>query len=250
MSRSILNQTITRSDRLKQLKSRERGYFDMEFIRALPPETRNRCIELLDVSQGQVRQDLFALSQLDFKHNGFFLEFGATDGVQHNNTYLMETQFGWQGILSEPARGWHTSLNSNRNCIIDTRCVWKVSGETIQFTEAPRGANSSISAFTSSKRKLRGVNYPVETVSLNDLLDHHNAPDIIDYVSVDTEGSEFEILNAFDFNNRSFRVLNVEHNFAPQRDDLFKLLTSHGYKRVLESVSRFDDWYIQPDLLA
>ncbi|SHJ25183.1 methyltransferase, FkbM family [Shimia gijangensis] len=249
MSKSILNQTITKSDRLKQLKERERGYFDLEFIRAMPPEVRNQCIDLLDQSQSQVRQDLFALAQLNFKRNGFFLEFGATDGLAHNNSFLMECQFGWNGILSEPARGWHDALKSRRKCIIDTRCVWKLTGESIQFTEAPRGENSSISAFSNSKRKLRGQNYSVESVSLNDLLDQHNAPDILDYVSIDTEGSEFEILNAFDFKSRAFRVLNVEHNFAPQREDLFRLLTSHGYKRVLEPVSRFDDWYIRPDLL-
>lgn len=250
MSRSFFNQTITKNDRLMLLKQRERGYFDLEFLKAMPAEARNQCFDLLDQSQGQLRQDLFALVQLNFKKNGFFLEFGATDGVQHNNSHLMESQFGWQGILSEPARGWHQDLKSNRKCVIDTRCVWKASGETIQFTEAPRGANSSISAFTSSKRKIRGRNYSVETVSLNDLLEKHEAPKIIDYASIDTEGSEFEILNAFDFKARSFRVLNVEHNFAPQREDLFKLLTSHGYKRVLEPISRFDDWYIQPDLLG
>ena len=245
MANALTNATITRKDRLAELKIRERGYFDLEFIKAMNPDQRNRCLDLLDKSRSQLRQDLFALARVDFQTGGFFLEFGATDGVELNNTWLMEKEFGWTGILAEPARGWHDDLKATRGCTIDTRCVWKTSGDKLQFTEAPRGENSAISSFVKPSRKLRGQSYTVETISLNDLLDQHAAPKVIDYASIDTEGSEFDILNAFDFDRHSFRVMSVEHNFAPQREDIFKLLTSHGYARVLENVSRFDDWYVK-----
>ncbi|MCF6231547.1 MAG: FkbM family methyltransferase [Rhodobacteraceae bacterium] len=245
MANLLTNTTITRKDRLAVLKVRERGYFDLEFIKAMNPDQRNRCLDLLDKSRSQLRQDLFALTQVDFQTGGFFLEFGATDGVELNNTWLMEKEFGWTGILAEPARGWHDDLKANRDCTIDTRCVWKTSGDTLQFTEAPRGENSAISSFVKPSRKLRGQSYEVETISLNDLLEQHDAPKVIDYASIDTEGSEFDILNAFDFDRHSFRVMSIEHNFAGQREDIFKLLTAHGYTRVLENVSRFDDWYVK-----
>lgn len=246
LSNTFSNTTIARKDRIEQLKVRERGYFDLQFIRAMAPELRNDCIDLLDVSRSQLRQDIFALSQVGFKRDGFFVEFGATDGVDLNNSWLMETQYGWNGILAEPARGWHTDLKANRGCIIDTRCVWKASGEKLSFTEAPRGENSAISSFVKTSRKLRGQQYDVETISLNDLLMAHDAPEVIDFASIDTEGSEFDILNAFDFDRWSFRVMAIEHNFAPQRDDIHALLTSKGYARVHEDVSRFDDWYVKP----
>lgn len=245
MSHLISNTTITRKDRLHQLKERERGYFDLQFIRAMDPGHRNRCIDLLDRSRSQLRQDLFALAQVDFRADGFFVEFGATDGVDLNNTWLMEADFGWTGILAEPARGWQQDLRTNRTCAIDTRCVWNATGETLRFTEAPRGENSAISSFVKTSRKLRGTSYDVETISLNDLLEQQNAPQVIDYMSVDTEGSEFDILGAVDFDRWSFRVMTVEHNFAPQREDIHALLTSKGYARVHESVSRFDDWYVK-----
>lgn len=245
MSHLISNTTITRKDRLHQLKVRERGYFDLEFIKAMNPDQRNRCIDLLEASRSQLRQDLFALSRVDFKEGGFFVEFGATDGVELNNSWLMEKQFGWQGILAEPARGWHEDLKRNRDCIIETRCVWRATGETLQVTEAPRGENSAISTFVKPTRKLRGQSYDVETISLNDLLEQHNAPEVIDYISVDTEGSEFDILNNVDFDRWSFRVMTVEHNHAPQRADIHKLLTEKGYTRILEPISRFDDWYVK-----
>ncbi len=245
MSQIFSNTTIARKDRLQQLKARERGYFDLEFIKAMAPDQRNRCLDLLDRSHSQLRQDLFALARVDFKQGGFFVEFGATDGVDLNNTWLMEKDFGWSGILAEPARGWHDDLKANRSCTIDTRCVWRASGENLSFTEAPRGENSAISSFVKPSRKLRGQSYEVETISLGDLLAAHDAPDVIDYVSIDTEGSEFDILKALDFDRWSFRVMTVEHNFAPQRDDIHRLLTGKGYTRVLEQASRFDDWYVK-----
>jgi FkbM family methyltransferase len=247
LSHLLSKTTLVRSERLKQLKEREAAYFDLEFIKAMDPAQHSACIDLLEQSFSQIHQDIFALAQLDFKTDGFFVEFGATNGVEHSNSKLMESKFGWSGILAEPAKSWHEALKSNRKAAIDTRCVWNVSGETVQFTETPRKVNSSISTFVKTKRKIRGHSYNVETVSLNDLLEHHNAPSVIDFISLDTEGSEFDILNAVDFDKWSFRVMTVEHNHEPQQADVFKLLTSKGYSRVFEGISRFDDWYVKQD---
>lgn len=246
MRKSFHNVTLTDKSRLKELKTREKAFFDIAFLKALSPELRSPCIDLLDASNAQLRQDIFVAAMTGFKRGGYFVEFGATDGVGLNNTHMLEAELGWTGILAEPARGWHADLKRNRECTIETRCVWRASGETIRFTEAPRGENSGISSYVSTTRKLRGNSYDVTTISLNDMLAEHDAPQVIDYMSVDTEGSEFEILNALDFDRWSFRVLTVEHNFAPQRADIHALLTSKGYRRVFEEISNFDDWYLGP----
>jgi FkbM family methyltransferase len=93
--------------------------------------------------------------------------------------------------------------------------------------------------------RIAGKMYEVKTISLRDLLIKHQAPKHIDYLSIDTEGSEFEILNAFDFNEFRIGIITVEHNFTPQRDLIFALLSNHGYKRVYESISQWDDWYVK-----
>lgn len=80
---------------------------------------------------------------------------------------------------------------------------------------------------------------------MNDLLIKHKAPKYIDYLSIDVEGSEYEILNAFDFNLYSIGVITVEHNFSAQREKIFTLLTSKGYKRKYENLSYWDDWYVK-----
>jgi hypothetical protein len=76
------------------------------------------------------------------------------------------------------------------------------------------------------------------------VLNYHNAPKHIDFLSVDTEGSEFEILNAFDFSQHSFGASCVEHNFSGNRERVTALLLSNGYCLVYQNLSDFDDWII------
>ena len=49
------------------------------------------------------------------------------------------------------------------------------------------------------KKGKKGKKYRIKTISLEDLLLKYNAPVVIDYLSMDTEGSEYEILSAFNF---------------------------------------------------
>lgn len=197
---------------------------------------------------GQLRQDLVALFLADFRRDGYFVEFGATNGVKLSNSYLLERDHGWRGIVAEPAVDWHRKLRKARSCIIDTRCVWRTSGETLTFHVARAKTLSTIAEFSDGdqhagkRREHRAIE--VETVTLNDLLAEHGAPAHVDYLSVDTEGSEFEILSAFDFSRHSFGFLSVEHNFTAQRAAIHALLERNGYRRILADVSQFDDWYV------
>ena len=88
----------------------------------------------------------------------------------------------------------------------------------------------------------------VPTVSLGDLLDRHGAPERIDYISVDTEGAERAILEAFDFSRRRVLLWTVEHNFTPERAAVHALMERHGNVRRFPEFSRFDDWYAHRDL--
>jgi FkbM family methyltransferase len=207
------------------------------------------CRRYLSESQSQLFQDAFVLSELGEKTDGFFVEFGATDGVLLSNTHLLETRFGWRGVLAEPARIWCDRLAANRACAIDLRCVAAASGGEITFNETTSPELSTIDRFSSgdqhADKRSAGARYQVQTVSLNDLLKEHGAPHDIDYLSVDTEGSELEILSAFDFDAFRPRIVTVEHNHVEQtRVGLHALLTAKGYTRKLEAFSAFDDWYV------
>lgn len=222
---------------------------DMNLLQILPKQNISQIIGLLDKSKSQLRQDIFVLSQLNFKRNGFFVEFGATNGIDLSNTYLLENFFNWSGILAEPAKCWHKDLEFNRKCYIEHNCVWSDSNSTLTFNEVSTAELSTIDLFSNndshSKIRQNGKHYQVSTISLNDLLEKYKAPSIIDYLSIDTEGSEYQILEKLDFNKYSFNVITCEHNNTPMREKIFLLLTQNGYTRKYEEISKWDDWYIR-----
>ena len=70
-------------------------------------------------SNAQYLQDLVALwvkGKQDTKTPGFFIEFGAADGVIGSNSLLLENEFAWDGVLAEPAKVFHKALATNRKC--------------------------------------------------------------------------------------------------------------------------------------
>lgn len=228
-------------------------------LRESVAEANKQTIALLDFvlesngcsaekSKAQLKQDVVALIVNRFKNGGYFVEFGATNGVDLSNTFLLEREFGWNGILAEPSPAWHRDLEKNRRCIIDQRCVWRATGESIEFDIVAEGALSTISLFSQSDlhaaTRACATKTIVETITLLDLLSTHNAPQVVDYLSVDTEGSEYEILSAFDFNRYKFNFISVEHNFTANREKISDLLMKNGYRRVLEHLSQWDDWYV------
>ena len=205
--------------------------------------------EHLHVSQSQILQDLFVLYELQGKRNGYFVEFGATNGIDCSNSFVLEKHYGWSGILAEPGKVWHAQLRANRKNAIDTRCVWNETGHRLEFNEVHEPELSTINTYSHTDRyresRARGSKYEVETVTLNELLRAHGAPSHIDYLSIDTEGSEYDILSNFDFVKYDIRVITCEHNYTEAREKIFKLLSAKGYVRKFELFSQVDDWYVR-----
>ena len=208
------------------------------------------CMANAPNSTAQLFQDLLPLFLLRPKQPGFFVEFGATDGVFLSNTLLLESKFQWNGILAEPAQKFHAGLRANRKAALDFRCVWSETGRQMPFHEAEDGELSTLDGFGEtdhhSALRAKGRKYAVESVSLNDLLKSHNAPRKIDYLSMDTEGSELEILKAFDFSAYDVSILTIEHNFLPDyRAAIHSWMSAAGYDRIFENLSAWDDWYVK-----
>lgn len=245
----VLSRAITRHANFEKLIRNCNIDHHIELLLSLPSEHASQLLQLLVKSKSQFGQELFVLSDLNFKKKGYFVEFGATDGIDKSNTYLLEKEFGWNGILAEPAKCWHHNLRANRNCHIETDCVWLDSNSVLTFNEVDAAGFSTINTYSStdmhSQVRKDGKIYNVKTISLSDLLDKHNAPNEIDYLSIDTEGSEFDILNNFDFDKYQFKAITCEHNFTTARNKIHSLLSSRGYTRKFESVSFVDDWYVK-----
>ena len=199
----------------------------------------------------QLGQDALVLWLLNQKTNGYFIEFGAADGVNISNTFILEKDYGWSGILCEPARVYKDRLSSNRKCTIVDKCVYSKSGDVISFFESKNEELSTMSSYKKSDlhsvSRIDGLTYDVETISLSDLLNNFSAPDVIDYLSMDTEGSEFDIIKEYDF-SRHINIITIEHNYSNNREKIKKFLEEKHFVRIFDSISKFDDWYINTEI--
>lgn len=197
-------------------------------------------------------QDLWVCFELSEMRNGYFVEFGATNGTKNSNTWLLERDLGWKGILAEPNPLWHRDLAGSRTAHIEHRCVSSTSGESVAFmtTNDTDPELSGIAGFADgdhfAQTRSKGERIDVETVSLDDLLQKYRAPPVIDYLSIDTEGSELAILSSYSFKHR-FRTISVESN-AKNDEAIHKLLISQGYVRVFKTFSQWDSWYVAAEL--
>ncbi|MEO7100504.1 MAG: FkbM family methyltransferase [Luteolibacter sp.] len=206
--------------------------------------------ELRKRASSQIEQDLWVLEKTSYKRGGYFVEFGATNGILLSNTYLLEKEFGWHGLCAEPNPTFFDELKKNRLCTVTNACIGAVSGELVEFIFAEvyggmaRDADSDNHKAKREAYRETGDTAILTTISLHDFLKAHDAPVTIDYLSIDTEGSEFSILEKFPFDQWDVRLLTIEHNFTEQRKSIRNLLESHGY---LCQEAQWDDWYYKSD---
>lgn len=197
----------------------------------------------------QLSQDLFVIYFSGGKKDGFFLEIGACDGFHLSNTLGLE-RYGWKGIISEPSSVWHNKIKK-RKCIISKKAVFSESGLKLKFEEIKKypelsGLKENLDKDNNHHLRNEANTVEVETISLNDLIGQNTSNKNIDYISIDTEGSEYEILKNFDFKKHNIEIFTVEHNFVEKkRKAIFDLLSSNNYLRVFTNISQWDDWYIK-----
>ena len=210
--------------------------------------------------KSQLYQDVFASFIISNNFDKTFLEFGATDGLEFSNSHMLENLLGWKGILSEPSPQWHNLLKKNRiNTKIITKCIWSETGKTLDFFMSDEGIYSTLNDFVDSDknsmpanteaRKKAGKVIAVETISLNDIIKEYFDNASPSYISIDTEGSEFKILETFNFKTYRPKVFTIEHNFTESQNKIDELLSSNGYERVFRELTSFDAWYVSSETL-
>ena len=204
---------------------------------------KNKFIKSLGNSYSQIGQDLDVINYFKNKKNGYFIEIGATNGIDLSNTYLLEKKYDWDGICIEPQDSYYNKLVQNRDCYTDNSLLFSEKGKEFDFSNANElgGITDYIDKWTSAKESEQ-VKKISET--LNNILIKYNAPKYIDYMSLDTEGSELEILKGIDFDKYKFGFMTIEHNeVEPRRTEINNFLINKGYKYYKEN--QFDDYYIK-----
>lgn len=178
-------------------------------------------VERVQINYSQLHQDMFVLSVLDGKVGGTYLEIGAHEPVFISNTYLLESVFSWRGIGVE--------FNA-------------------EMVERHRGW-----------RRNPCVQEDARTVDYRRLLTAAGLPEVIDYLSIDTDPPSVTLaaLKRIPHEHYRFRVITYEHDYsaggAAERLESRKFLQSLGYRIIVSDVSWADwiveDWWAHPDLV-
>jgi len=190
---------------------------------------------------------------------GTFLEIGADDGIDKSNTMFFEETMGWSGICIEPSPERFKLLKRNRECICERVAISDRVGET-QFLDI-RGWGKGLSGIVENypKEHLHRIDmemkHPknngsemltVQADLLNNVLSRNDVFEI-DFCTIDTEGSEFEILDSLDFEKYKIRIILVENNYNENK--VRYLLADRGYSLV-GRVGPIDDAYVLNDTMT
>ena len=161
----------------------------------------------------QIEQDKYFIENIiKYKPNGLFLEIGGYDGITGSNTYFLEKNLGWNGIIVECNPTLVEKCKNTRSCYICDKALYE------------------------SKDII------VKTININTLLESHKIYNI-DYVSLDVEGGELSILKTWNFNKHKVKFLTIGHgNIAHYQKSINELLTNKGF--ILHRNNKWNDEYI------
>lgn len=180
---------------------------------------------------------------------GVFVDIGAYDGTLYSNTLLFE-KLGWTGICVEPLPSAFEKLRGNRsaiciNCAVGDRAGWAPFVEVEMpgpYELMYSGLKANFDKHHTQLIREHGrkqKTYDVEVRPLHEILSKHGVPRV-DYLSVDTEGSEWRILREFDFVAFNVNVISVENN---ARDDKLRRHLAHRGYRLVRTFGGFDDLF-------
>lgn len=180
----------------------------------------------------QAGQDIFAIKVCQNIRNGYFLEIGANDPINTNNTYLLEKYFGWRGVMVEYNKDFANSYKEHRP-------------NSIHILQDAR------------------------TVPYREILDINKFPSDMHYLQIDLDvdnKSTLDTLFLLDdtvFDKYKFATVTFEHDiytgdYFDTRRISREIFSKRGYVLVFPDVqvffgngyNQFEDWYVHPDLVS
>ncbi len=202
--------------------------------------------------KSQAGQDKFVNER--FFHNrkdGFFLDIGAHDGQSFSNTWFFEKNLGWKGICFEPLPHLYNQLKACRNCLCINACVSQINGH-LPFLHVD-SCDEMLSGLcgTFNERKLNAVRedilqlggelkiIQVPCVRLDSILEMHSVTHV-DFLSLDVEGHELQVLKTIDFSKVAIDVIAVENDYHDEA--IRSILYENGF--ILYEHLHVDDIFV------
>jgi len=176
------------------------------------------------------------------KPAGFFVEVGANDPVQDSQTWHLE-QAGWGGLLVEPQPDLAERLRQTRKAkVFAVACSSpQHAGGTLPLHVAGPFSSFDPALMVAGVKPSAPIQVPVRT--LDSLLSEAGAPAPIDFLSVDVEGHEIDVLSGFDFTRWQPRLILLEDHVVNLTKHRF--MQDAGYRLVRRT--GLNAWYVPPD---
>lgn len=200
----------------------------------------------------QAGQDYFLENNI-FKgyKNGIFMDVGAHNGVNINNTLFFEKNHGWTGINIEPIKEVFDKLMENRPKCTNLNCAIDLIDGTAEFvcntgyTEMLSGLKNQYDPRHRNRMKNELKRYggstniiQVQTKRIETICDEYNTKHI-NYLSIDVEGAEFNVIKSINFDKVFIDVIGFENNFYDKSLFIIAYLQEKGYKMVHNSQDIF-----------
>ena len=174
-------------------------------------------------SKGQALDQI--LDSIFEKDNGFYIELGANDGLTQSNTAFFEFSKGWKGILIEPSESAYNECLKNRPAskCYNLACV----SNTYANSEIIGDFNGHLMASINGSRSSSENLVSVKVSTLEKILDAEQ-PAFIDFLSLDAEGYELEILKGVNFNKWRPQYVMIEI-YTKDYDSIVDYLRLNNY---------------------
>jgi hypothetical protein len=223
--------------------------------------------------RSQINQDRFVIAMTRGQTGGSFLEIGASDPIVGNNTYILETQFGWRGVSVEritpeydkffaewykkiKLESWPDNVDSLTALPDWVRCEIEKQHPLDEYahyhnTQATIDRNKLLTQWKSCR-----PNSNLITKDAFDI-DYSRLPKFFTYLQVDIEPpfDNLQILKKICKHIR-FAVITFEHDYyldSPGSTQALtesrQLLSHQGYHLVADKIENFEDWWVDPDLI-
>jgi len=204
----------------------------------------------------QIGQDEYYVKNIiDYKTNGYYVDVGAHDGIKLSNTYYLEKNLNWTGICIEANEELHQKLCVNRPKSINVnQLIYSQSDLELRFEMAlnkeivegndmlSRISNDEINAINHdyfTEQFIQSKIIKQKTKTLTDVLDEANAPNTIDYCSIDIEGAELACLEGIRFDKYKFLFMTIEYGYREDfKNQIINKMCQNNYE--LHRINQFD----------
>jgi len=205
---------------------------------------------------GQLLQDALVVGL--FGRGGYFIEVGAGHPRRFSNTYVLDRYLEWSGVRIEPNPEFAALHRADLSGGV-TFFEVVASGDTDGWCDLILAEELSVVSHQAPKdgyarerqqSEARNGSIRVRTRPISDLLFEASSPSRVEYLSIDTEGSELELLMAFPFDVIEVQFLTVEHNHnkSAQRQQC-EFLFDKGFQQVFEPFTAWESWFVSSTLL-